>query len=350
MKRDIKDVLVSPESSVLDAVGTIDRGGMQIALVVDGNGRLKGTVTDGDVRRGVLRGIKLDEPVSTVMNADAVSVPANEGRGAAFGLMRAHAIHQIPVVDDAGRVVGLEWIDELFQPPGDDTWVVLMAGGLGERLRPLTEAVPKPMVPIGGRPLLETIVRNFQAQGYRRLFLSVNYMSAMIRDHFGDGSQFGVRIEYVEEPSRMGTAGALGLLPERPSGPILVMNGDLLTSVNCHALMRFHHDHDAKATMCAREYTSQIPYGVLEIDGHRLVEIVEKPVKSFFVNAGVYVIAPEVLDLIPKDRPFDMPQLFEAVIRQGDEAVVFPIREYWLDIGRLDDLEQARLEYGQAFG
>ena len=350
MKRDIKDVLVSPEASVLDAVGTIDRGGMQIALVVDGNGRLQGTVTDGDVRRGVLRGVKLDEPVSTVMNAGAVSVPANEGRGAAFGLMRAHAIHQIPVVDDAGRVVGLEWIDELFQPPGDDTWVVLMAGGLGERLRPLTEAVPKPMIPIGGRPLLETIVRNFQAQGYRRLFLSVNYMSAMIRDHFGDGSQFGVRIEYVEEPSRMGTAGALGLLPERPSGPILVMNGDLLTSVNCHSLMRFHHDHDAKATMCVREYTSQVPYGVLEIDGHRLVGIVEKPVKSFFVNAGVYVIAPEVLDLIPKDSPFDMPQLFEAVIAQGDEAVVFPIREYWLDIGHLDDLEQARLEYGQAFG
>ncbi len=350
MKRDIKDVLVSPESSVLDAVRTIDRGGIQIALVVDGNGRLLGTVTDGDVRRGVLRGVKFGEPVSTVMNAGAVSVPASGGPGAAFGLMRAHAIHQIPVVDDAGRVVGLEWIDELFQPPGDDTWVVLMAGGLGERLRPLTKAVPKPMIPIGGRPLLETIVRNFQAQGYRRFFLSVNYMSAMIRDHFGDGSQFGVRIEYVEEPSRMGTAGALGLLPERPSGPILVMNGDLLTSVNCHSLMRFHHDHDAKATMCAREYTSQVPYGVLEIDGHRLVGIVEKPVKSFFVNAGIYIIAPEVLALIPKDSPFDMPQLFEAVIAQGGEAVVFPIREYWLDIGRLDDLEQARLEYGQAFG
>lgn len=350
MQKNIEDILVSPETSILDTVKAIDRGSMQIALVVDGDGRLKGTVTDGDVRRGVLKGIGFDRPVTAIMNANAVSVAASEGRDGALGLMRKLSIHQIPVVDDADQVIGLEWIDELFQPAEDETWVVLMVGGLGKRLRPLTEDIPKPMIPVGGQPLLETIVRNFKAQGYRRFYLSVNYKSDMIRTHFGDGSRFDTQIEYIEEKTRMGTAGALGLLPERPTAPIIVMNGDLLTAVNYRSLMQFHHDNNASATMCAREYTFQVPYGVLDTDGHRLTGIVEKPVQSFFVNGGIYVIAPEALDLIPKDTPFDMPQLFEAVIARGDEAAVFPIREYWLDIGRFDDLEQARIEYEQVFG
>lgn len=349
MKTNIKNILVSPEASILDTVKAIDEGSMQIALVVDTDGRLMGTVTDGDVRRGVLKGISFDQPSAKIMNANAISVAASEGREGALGLMRSLSIHQIPVVDEAGRVVGIEWIDELFQPGEDDTWVVLMVGGLGKRLRPLTEDIPKPMIPVGGRPLLETIIRSFTAQGYKRFFLSVNYKSDMIRNHFGDGSRIDARIEYIEEQTQMGTAGALGLLPERPPAPMIVMNGDLLTSVNYRSLMQFHRDHDAKATMCAREYSFQVPYGVLDTDGHRLTGIVEKPVQSFFVNGGIYVIAPDALDLIPTDSSFDMPQLFEAVIAEGSEAVVFPIREYWLDIGRFDDLEQARIEYEQVF-
>jgi dTDP-glucose pyrophosphorylase len=345
-----EQVLIGPDATVLQAVETIDRGGMQIALVVDGERRLLGTVTDGDVRRALLRSVALTAPVGEVMRKDPTTASTRDGREGALRLMRELRIHQVPVVDDEGRVVGLEWIDELVGLESQDTWVVLMAGGLGVRLRPLTETIPKPMLPVGGRPLLESIIRNFADQGYRRFFISVNHRREVVQDHFGDGTALGVQIEYLVEDERLGTAGALSLLPERPTKPLVVMNGDLLTSVHLDNLLRFHADQGAEATMCAREYTTQVPYGVVRMDGSRLISVEEKPSQSCYVNAGIYALSPSVFDLIPSGRLFDMPDLFSAAMAQGRNASVFPLREYWMDIGHIDDLERARTEFDQVFG
>lgn len=349
MARDISKIQIRPEASILDAIKAIDTGGIKIALIAGADGKLMGTVTDGDIRRGLLKGIGTQQPVSEVMNSNPRVIEAGSGSAAAVEKMRRLSIQQLPVVDTEGRVVGIELFDELVAPQSSDTLVVLMAGGLGTRLRPLTETLPKPMIPVGGRPLLETIVRNFELQGFRRIYLSVNYKSEVIREHFGDGLKFGVSIDYLTEEKRMGTAGALSLLPDFPLGPIIVMNGDLLTSVNFRHLVDFHKQQGARATMCVREYSFQVPYGVVQTDGSRLTQIVEKPVHSFFVNAGVYVIDPSALVLLPEDQPFDMPQLFDAITARGDVASVFPIHEYWLDIGRFDDLERAQDDFRKVF-
>ena len=348
--KNFQQTLVAPETSILEVIKAIEAGARQIALVVDGTGKLLGTVTDGDIRRGILRGIGLELSASRVMNATPLTALPELGREAVLRLMREREIHQIPIVDTRGKVVGLETLDELIHQDELDVWVVLMAGGLGARLRPLTDSVPKPLLPIGGRPLLETIIENFSTQGFRRFFLSVNYKAEMFERHFGDGSAFGVQIEYIHESDRMGTAGSLGLLPEKPKNSLIVMNGDLLTTVNFRQFLDFHREHHALATMGVREYSFQVPYGVVETDQHRLLSISEKPTHQFFVSAGMYVLEPEVLDLIPPGQPCDMPQLFESVVAQEGGASVFPIREYWLDIGRLDDLERAQNEFGKIFG
>lgn len=350
MQARLKNILVGPEATILQALEAINNGARQIALVVDEGQRLIGLVTDGDIRRGLLRGIGLDQPVSLVMTTQPTTVLGSGGWTGALELMRRLSIHQVPVVDVDGRVIGLECLDEEVKTPQQDTWVVLMVGGLGTRLRPLTETVPKPMLPIGGKPLLETILRTLIGQGYRRFFFSVNYKSEVFQDYFGDGTRFGARIEYLVENKRLGTAGALGLLPERPDGPVIVMNGDLLTTLNFQQLLNFHCENMAMVTMCTREYKHQVPYGVVKIEGANLLGIVEKPEHSYFINAGIYVINPEILDIIPRDQFFDMPQLFDKVLGNDQKIVVYPIREYWLDIGQLEDLKRAQSEFEQVFG
>jgi NDP-sugar pyrophosphorylase family protein len=224
-----------------------------------------------------------------------------------------------------------------------------MAGGLVNRLRPLTDECPKPMLKVGNKPLLETIVENFIEYGFHRFYISVNYMADVVESYFGDGSRWGVDIEYLHEEHRLGTAGALSLLPETPTEAILVMNGDLLTKVNFKQLLDFHYGHQAQATMCVREYDFQVPYGVVKIDGQRITSIDEKPIQRFFVNAGIYVLEPEALDLISSNIFFDMTTLFEKLIELKKEPAVFPIREYWLDIGHLADYNRANGEYRDIF-
>ena len=348
--KDFSEILVGRATPILDAIKAIEAGSRQIALVVDDDQQLLGTVTDGDIRRGLLRGIGLDQPVSAVMNSQPLTTNLDQGREAVLSLMRDRDIHQIPLVNSSGRLVGLETLDELTRRDRVDAWVVLMAGGLGTRLRPLTDNTPKSLLSVGGRPLLETIVENFANQGFQRIFLSVNYKAEMFERHFGDGSRFGVSIEYIHEPDRMGTAGALTLLPSPPENPLIVMNADLLTTLDFRQFFEFHRSHRAKATMGVREYSFQVPYGVVTADQARLLSITEKPVQQFFVSAGIYVLEPDALDVIPNDTLFDMPMLFEALLARGAEASVFPVREYWLDIGRLDDLERAQSDFGKVFG
>ncbi len=348
--KDFSQTLVGPGMPILEAIKAIEAGSRQIALVVDDARHLLGTVTDGDIRRGILRGIGLDQPVSAVMNSHPLTANLNQERDAILRLMRDREIHQIPLLDSGGRLVGLETLDELIHRDQVDVWVVLMAGGLGTRLRPLTENTPKPLLSVGGRPLLETIIESFANQGFQRIFLSVNYKAEMFEQHFGDGSRYGVSIEYINEPDRRGTAGALTLLPTRPENPLIVMNADLLTTLDFRQFLEFHRSQRAKATMGVREYSFQVPYGVVRADQARLLSITEKPVQQFFVSAGMYVLEPDALNVIPNDTFYDMPMLFEALLAQGAEASVFPVREYWLDIGRLDDLERAQSEFGKVFG
>lgn len=343
----LQSMIISPEACMREAIAAIDRGARQVALVVDDKGILEAVVTDGNVRRGLLRGLTLDAPVSKVMNRNPTTMRVEEGAETARRLMRERHLHHVPLVDAEGRVVDLLWIDDIARTTRRSTPVVLMAGGLGLRLRPLTETVPKPMLPIGGRPILEQIIESFAEQGFVHFTLSINYLGEIIRNHFGDGAQFGVEIDYVEETDRMGTAGALSLLGEPPTEPVIVMNGDLLTSIRFDALLRFHNDTKAVATLCARQFDMQVPYGVLDTEGTRLRGIVEKPVHSHFVNAGVYVLSPEAFDHIQAGAPLDMPDLLSHLSAGESTVSVFPIREYWLDIGRHEDLERARSEIGE---
>lgn len=344
-----KQTLLLPSASLREAIETIDASAMQIALVADENRRLLGTVTDGDIRRGILRGVALDQPVSQIMNTQPTVARADEPREQMLANMQRKQLHRIPVVDEQNRVVGIEFLEELIQPHLKENWVVLMAGGLGSRLQPLTNNCPKPMLHVGNKPLLETILENFIEYGFRHFFISVNFMAEMVKGYFGDGSRWGVEIRYLEEDRKLGTAGALSLLPEKPALPMLVMNGDLLTKINFRQLLDFHNGHDSCATMCVREYDFQVPYGVVRMDQHRVTGIDEKPVQRFFVNAGIYVLSPEAVDAIPDGIHFDMTTLFESLIAQGKETVVFPIREYWLDIGQLADYDRANGEFMQVF-
>jgi len=340
--------LISPSATVREAIERIDAGGMQIALVVDKDQRLLGTISDGDVRRAILRGVALEEKAVGIMNSTPTVARPGVEREVLIATMHAKHLLRIPMVDSAGTLIGLETLDDLVAPIERENLVVLMAGGLGTRLRPITEERPKPMILIGGRPILETILLNFIEYGFHRFYVCVNYKAEVVTAYFGDGAKWGVDIRYIRESERMGTAGALSLLPEKPARPLVVMNGDVLTKVSLGSLLDFHTTNRAAATMCVREYDFQVPYGVVKLNDHRLVSVEEKPVHRFFVNAGIYVLSPEAVSEIPRGY-YDMPSLFGKLTEAGKETAVFPIREYWLDIGHLADLEKASGDFDGLF-
>ncbi len=342
-----KDVVVSPETSLGAVIAKVDASGLQVALVVASDDSLLGVLTDGNIRRAILAGKGLQVPVSAIMTVMPTTVGASTPRDEMLGLMRRKVLHHLPLVDDGGRVVGLVTLDELIGAIERPNWVVLMAGGLGTRLQPLTDECPKPLLSVGGKPILESILESFAEQGFKHIFLSVNYRAEMVRNHFGGGERWGVQVAYLHESTRLGTAGALSLLPEKPTAPIVVMNGDLLTRTNYDNLLQFHNAQGAIATMAVREYDFQVPYGVVRLSGAHIEAIEEKPVQRFFVNAGIYVLSPEALDYLPAETFFDMPTLFEHLVAAGKTAAAYPLREYWLDIGRLEEFERAQREWGR---
>jgi len=347
--KDWKQAVVSPQDTIRDAIRTIDAGGIQTALVIDQENLLQGTVTDGDIRRAILKDLPLETSVATIMKTNPTIARQGDAKESILVTMKLTGHRHIPILDEKNHVVEVAFLEDLIQTEALENWVILMAGGLGTRLRPLTENCPKPLLQIGNKPILQTILENCRDHGLKKFYISINYKAEMVKEHFGDGSRWGVTIKYIEEQKRMGTAGALSLLDEKPDSPVLVMNGDLLTKVNFQNLLDFHKEHNAQATMCVREYHFQIPYGVVEINGQRITSIIEKPSQRFLVNAGIYVLQPETLGLIPADTFFDMPDLFKWLIERGLTAAAFPIREYWVDIGQLPDLEQARGDYKEIF-
>jgi len=345
----LKKIKLSPKATIKDALKIIDSGAIKLALVVDENDKLLGTITDGDIRRAILKGKDLNDIIEDVYFKNPLTVSIDESKENIINLCISKKIYQIPVVDKEGRVVKIMLLDELLKPKTYPNKVILMVGGLGTRLRPLTEKTPKPMLNVGGKPILQTIVEKFASYGFKNIIMCVNYKSHIIQDYFGDGSRFGVNIEYVLENKRMGTAGALSLLKEKPKEPFFVMNGDILTNVNFENMLEYHIQNKAIATMAVREYDFQVPFGVVKMENNEIKKIEEKPLYKFFVSAGIYLLNPECIDYIPKDEFYDMPTLFEKLIENNKKTISFPLREYWLDIGRIEEYEKAQIEYKKVF-
>jgi dTDP-glucose pyrophosphorylase len=344
-----ESILIPPELPLREAMLRIDERGTKLALVVDGDRRLLGTVSDGDIRRGLLGGMELSDPVERCMCPTPTTASEWESKEAILLKMRGGLLHQIPIVDSLGRVVDLKTIDDYLAVPDLENWVVIMAGGLGTRLKELTQQVPKSLLAIGNRPLLETVVRRFVGQGFRNIWLAVNHQADKIEGHIGDGSALGARVRYLRERRLLGTAGALSLLPQPIERPVLVTNADVLTTVDYCEMLEVHTSADAVATMAVREYEYQIPFGVLEINGERIVALQEKPVHQSLVNAGIYVLSPEAIARVPGDTEIDMPDLFGALIADGLPVRSHRVRGYWLDVGRQEDLQKANLDFPQYF-
>lgn len=340
---DWKRISVNEQSSIKDALTVLDREALQIVLVIGKGCKLLGTLTDGDVRRALLRGEGLDGQVTSAMNTMPLIGLKQQSETAWKRKILEYSIRHLPIVDDKKCIVGLYYDKKEVKKRSNH--VVLMLGGLGTRLRPLTETIPKPMLMVGDKPLLETIVMHIAEQGFVNFYFCINYLGEQIRRYFGDGSQWGIHIEYVEEDESMGTAGALSLLPEKPTMPFVVMNGDLLTKVDLTALIDFHVEHDNITTACVREYAQQVPYGVVEVEGTRVTQLVEKPVYRYFVNAGIYALSPEAMEKIPEAVFYDMPTLIEEVLSEKGNVGGFPITEYWMDIGQMPDFEKAQADY-----
>jgi dTDP-glucose pyrophosphorylase len=343
---DMSNMCMTPDRTIREAMKHIDRNRKGIVLVCEQE-RLVGTVTDGDIRRAILQGSDLEAPVSTIVackrQADTrspVTAPVGSDRAVVLKLMYENSVRQIPLLDAEGRVRDLLTLDELVPDQVLPMEAVIMAGGFGTRLRPLTEHVPKPMLPVGDRPLLQRTIERLRDVGISRVHLTTHYKAEVIQQHFGDGSEYGMDIQYVDEAQPMGTAGALCRI-NGTDRPLLIINGDILTNVDFRAMFEFHREHDAYMTIAVKQIELAVPYGVIELGADGVTGITEKPVMRHFINAGIFLLNSEACDFVPRDRPYDMPDLINALVEAEKRVVAFPIREYWLDIGQLEHYRRA---------
>lgn len=343
--KNINNILVNETTSIKETLKIIDEGTFRIAIVVDSNKKLLGTINDGDIRRALLNGQDLENTIENVYYKTPTICNVNDSKETIIKKAILNKVYQIPIVDNNHKFIDIEDLATLLENKTKKNKVVLMAGGLGTRLQPLTNDTPKPLLKVGPKPIIQTIVENFVDYGFTDIIISVNYKAEMIKEYFKDGKEFNANITYIEENKRMGTAGALSLIKTNIDEPFFVMNADLLTNVNFSHLLDFHIQGNSKATMCVREYDFQVPYGVIETNNEKITSIVEKPVHKFFVNAGIYLLSPSILKEIPKNEFFDMPTLFEKLISLNENVLSFPIHEYWLDIGKMDDFKRAQIEF-----
>jgi dTDP-glucose pyrophosphorylase len=339
MRERLEQCRVRDDGTLLDALRALETGGMELALVTDQEDRLVGVLTDGDLRRALLSGMSLDAPLAGVANRKFTFVGPAAGRAEVLDLMRARTIGQIPIVDGDRKLLGMHLLHEIIGGIVRPNWAVIMAGGRGTRLRPITDEIPKPMIKVAGRPILERTVLHLVGFGIRRIFLSINHLGEMIERHFGDGTQFGCRIEYLRETEPLDTGGSLALLPEPPKHAVFVMNGDLVTDADIGAMLDFHRDGGQAVTLAVRRYQHVVPFGCVELDGDRIVAMEEKPSMIRSVNAGMYVLAPEVVAKVPRS-PIGLPTIVEQALDAGARA--FEIETDWIDVGRPDQLKQAR--------
>jgi len=345
MLQEIKNIIVKPSDTIEAAIGVIEHGSKRIALAVDEDMKLLGTITDGDIRGALLQHMSMDTPVKSIMNAQPKTALTSDSKELIISIMKKDDLLHVPIVDDEGILIGIETLLHLYDDAVYDNPVFIMAGGFGTRLYPLTKETPKPLLKVSGKPILETIIEQFIGFGFHNFYISTHFQAKKITDYFEDGARWNVKIKYVHEPEPLGTAGALNLLKkENIQLPFIMMNGDLLTKVNFEHLLAYHRDRKEIATMCVREYDFQVPYGVVKIDNHCVSGIVEKPVHNFFVNAGIYILDPEIFNCIHVDGYLDMPCLLEQQIEMGKKVNSFPIHEYWIDVGRIEEYERANTE------
>ena len=341
---DWRKVLLKPNDSLEYAIKVLHEGGFRIALVSDKNDMLLGTLTDGDIRRALINKLTMESHVKLVMNCNPITVNNNTESKEIISLMSSQGLLHMPIIDENGFLCGLETLHNLIEKPKYDNPIFLMAGGFGTRLHPLTEHTPKPLLKVGLKPILENIIEQFIKYGFHNFYISTHFKSEQIMDYFKSGEKYDVNISYVHEDKPLGTAGSLGLLPKNlPDLPIIVMNGDILTRVDFNNLLNFHCENNTVATMCVREYDFQVPYGVIEIANHKIKKIEEKPIQSFFVNAGIYVLDKSLVNRMDGKSYLDMPDLLNKEINKGGVSV-FPVHEYWLDIGHLNEYEKANKE------
>jgi len=350
MKIELASLCVGPQASVREAIALMDRNRCGFALVVDGDRHVVGTVTDGDIRRAMLANMDLQQPITDLLARKIgtryerpVTARVGQESSVYLNLLKHHNLLYLPLLDETDRVAGLVGLDEFVPDETLSLQAVVMAGGRGSRLHPLTEDVPKPMLRVGDQPVLEIIIKQLRDAGIKQVKVTTHHKPEKITEHFGDGSHFGVELSYVEEGRPLGTVGGLGLLAP-PKETTLVMNGDILTQVDFRAMLAYHREHQADLTMAVRQYDVNVPYGIVECDGPMVRGVTEKPVLGFFVNAGIYLLEPSVCRLIPNGQRFDMTELIQRVVGEGRAVVSFPIREYWLDIGQHEDYVQAQAD------
>jgi dTDP-glucose pyrophosphorylase len=338
---DFNACVVGQSNTLRDAMLALDRGATGIALVVGENRYLIGTLTDGDIRRALLTGVSMESPLISFVQRRFTAVGPEVSRMNVLDEMQARTIEQVPIVDTEGRLIGLHLIHEILGAIERPNWAVIMAGGQGTRLRPYTEKVPKPMLRVAGRPILERLVLHLVGFGIKRIFLSINYLGEQIEEYFQDGSKFGCQIEYLREETPLGTGGALALLPEKPSQPFVVMNGDLLTQAKLGAMLGFHQEGVQVATLGVRRYVHYVPFGCVEVAENRVLKIEEKPPLTKLINCGIYVLDPRLLARVPKAF-FSLPDLLDSCIQEGSPVAAFEIGDDWLDVGQHEQLREAR--------
>ena len=339
-----RQAILPTNANIGQAIRNLDQVAIKIVMIVNEAGILEGTISDGDIRRGLLKGLNLNSPIINVIHRNSLVVPPELGRELVMQLMIANKIQQIPVVDAQHQLVGLHLWDEITTPIARPNMMVIMAGGMGTRLRPHTENCPKPLLNVAGKPMLEHIIDRAKHEGFCHFILAIHYLGGMIQSHFGDGERLGVKIEYLCEQSPLGTAGALGLLEPSPNLPFVVTNGDVITDIRYGELLDFHVRHNATATMAVRGHEWQHPFGVVQMQGVEIIGFEEKPIFRSHINAGVYALDPDALKVLTKDTHCDMPTLFERLQGLSLRTVAYPMHEPWLDVGRPDDLEQANAD------
>lgn len=342
MKTRLNNATISTESTIRQAMESLTCSTLKICMVTDSSDRVQGIITDGDVRRGLLRGLTLSDIAIKIMNRDFNHVINDIGyRPRAHVMAKKLNLDHVPILDTEGRIVDIIYNSRHLRHETKDNIVLIMAGGLGVRLRPLTENCPKPLLKIGERPILESIILNFKAYGFHNFYISINYLGHMIADYFGNGMDLGVNIQYIKESRRLGTAGALSLLPQKPSQPFFVVNGDVVLQADMDDILMQHIDNKVAGTMCIRQYNVKIPYGVVKTDGRYITEVLEKPSKTYFINAGLYCLGPDVLEFVPGDSFFDMTSLFEIATQNGHKTTTYLMEGPWIDIGNIDDYNHA---------
>jgi len=340
-----KSTVLNLHNTIYDAISVLSKNPIKIILVVDDDDILIGTITDGDIRRALVKGYKMNELLSRVMKTNPITVFEKIEKEERDFIMKNNDIFHLPIVDSANKIVGLDTLIDPLIKQKHDNIVFLMAGGFGKRLRPLTYKTPKPLLKIGKKPIIEIIIERFIEEGFNNFYISVHYKAQMIRDHFDNGDKWGVSITYVYEKEPLGTAGALSLLPKTIKNlPIIVMNGDLLTEINFSHLLKYHNEQDGIATICTREYKVEVPYGVIESDSIHVSNIIEKPVHCFHVNAGIYVLGREIIRSISSVKYKDMPELLQEHINKGKHIHSYPVFEYWIDIGHIEEYNRANSE------